>query len=444
MNVNRFPSNPGAAGWNAILPEQASPRVLEGNITADWLVIGAGFAGLSAALRLLQTRPGEKIVVLDALRIAEGTVGRNSGFMIDLPHDLTSDDYGGQADADRAIIARNRRAIGFARDAVERFAMPEEAFRETGKINAAATPKGSAHNREYAEHLASLGEPSEMLDATQMKALTGIGYYESGLFTPGTVILQPALYARGFAEGLRREGAQIFETSPVTGLDRTGPDWRATTPKGSVTAPKVVLATNGHVQSFGFFRGRLIHTYTYASMTRPLSGEESAHLGGSPDWGITPADPLGTTVRRVSGTGGDRIVIRNRFTYEAGMRVPDRRLPGIWRDHDKSFAARFPMLHGVKLEHRWGGHLCLAMNNVPAFGEIDTGLYAAACQNGLGTVQGTFAGIMAADLATGTESADLKNTLALPKPNRLPPEPIAAIGATARIRWGEWKAGREL
>ncbi len=258
------------------------------------------------------------------------------------------------------------------------------------------------------------------------------------------MILQPALYARGIANGLRLEAVKIFENSPVIALDRRGSDWHAKTPRGSVTAPKVILATNGHVQSFGFFRGRLVHTYTYASMTRPLSAEECARLGGQPDWGVTPADPMGTTVRRISGQGGDRIVIRNRFTYQSGLRVPDHRLPGIWRDHDKSFAARFPMLDGVEMEHRWGGHLCLSLNNVPAFGEKKPGLYAAACQNGLGTVQGTFAGIMAADLAMGASSDDLAKTLALPKPSRLPPDPFASIGATARIRWGEWKAGREL
>ena len=71
------------------------------------------------------------------------------------------------------------------------------------------------------------------------------------------------------------------------------------------------------------------------------------------------------------------------------------------RAHDRAFAARFPMLSGVAMEYRWGGRLCLSLNGSPAFGEVAEGLYAACCQNGLGTVKGTLAGMLAADLAAG-------------------------------------------
>ena len=63
--------NPGVTGWYVILPEPELPRVLEEDITADWLVIGAGFAGLSAARRLSQLREKESIVLLDSIRIGE-------------------------------------------------------------------------------------------------------------------------------------------------------------------------------------------------------------------------------------------------------------------------------------------------------------------------------------------------------------------------------------
>ncbi len=66
--------------------------------------------------------------MLEAGRLAEGASGRNSGFMIDLPHDLTSDDYAGHGD-DRAMIALNRHAIAFARDAVAGLWHRPELFR---------------------------------------------------------------------------------------------------------------------------------------------------------------------------------------------------------------------------------------------------------------------------------------------------------------------------
>jgi glycine/D-amino acid oxidase-like deaminating enzyme len=237
---------------------------------------------------------------------------------------------------------------------------------------------------------------------------------------------------------------EIGEMSPVTALGQDAGAWTATTPEGSVRAPMVMLAVNGHAESFGFFRGRLLHVFTYASMTRALSPGEVSTLGGVPNWACTPAEPIGTTVRRVSGIGGDRIVIRNRFTCDPSMEVPDGRLAAIARSHDRAFRKRFPMLEGVGMEYRWGARLCISRNDVPAFGEVAEGLYAACCQNGLGTVRGTVAGMLAAEMATGCRSDLLDRILYEASPARLPPEPAARIGATLTIRWRELRAGAEL
>ena len=111
MKVTRLPKDPGPAGWNAVLPPPDQPTPLMGRSSVDWLVIGAGFAGLAAARRLAQTQAGDRIAVLDAVRVGAGPAGRNSGFMIDLPHDLASDNYAGALDRDRAQIRANRAAI---------------------------------------------------------------------------------------------------------------------------------------------------------------------------------------------------------------------------------------------------------------------------------------------------------------------------------------------
>jgi glycine/D-amino acid oxidase-like deaminating enzyme len=442
--VTRLPKDPGPAAWNAILPAVPGHAPLDERATADWLVIGAGFAGLAAARRLATLRPEDRVVVLDAKRVAEGPAGRNSGFMIDLPHDLDSDDYGGDVEADRRQIELNRAGIDFASAMARDFGLPDEAFRPVGKVNAAATEKGMTHNARYATHLKRLGEDHAHLDTAAMKALTGSDYYLGGLYTPGTAMIQPAMFVRGVAAALVSNRVRVHENSPVTSLDRINDVWRATTPGGSVEAPKVILAVNGHIQSFGFFERRLAHVFTYASMTRALTPEEVASLGGAPVWSATPADPAGTTVRRLSGVGGDRIVVRNRFTYDPSLEIDDAKLARVTRDHDASFKARFPMLSDVAMEYRWAGRLCLSRNGAAAFGEVDEGLYAACCQNGLGTAKGTVSGMLAADLATGTGGPLLSLMTAGPAPSAVPPEPFASLGATAAIRWKEWRAGREL
>ena len=443
MTVARLPRDPGPAGWNKILPQNAPATPLEEKITADWLIIGAGFAGLAAAHRLSKLAPNDRIVVLDAVRVGDGPAGRNSGFMIDLPHDLTSDDYGGALDADLAQTQDNRRGIDHAQEMAAEFGLNNEAFVMSGKINGAVTDKGIAHNESFARHLAAMNEPHEFYDAARMRDITGTDYYQSGLFTPGTAMIQPAMYVRGVAAGLRSNTVSIHEMSPVTELTRKG-DWVAKTPKGQVTAPRVIMAVNGHLNSFGYLPGRLMHVFTYASMTRALRPDEVARLGGQQIWGLTPADPMGTTVRRISGTGGDRIIIRNRFTFDPSMEVDATRIDRVARDHDRSFVARFPMLRDVGMQYRWGGRLCLSRNNVQVIGELDQGLFSACCQNGLGIAKGTLAGGLAVENALGKTSPGLVRALAADRPTRLPPEPLARLGANFYLKFQERKAGREL
>ena len=445
--ARRLPQQPGRSGWDAILPPQSAPRVLEGDVSADIAVIGGGFAGLSAARRLLQLDANLSVALLEAGRIGEGPAGRNSGFMIDLPHDLASGEYGGAdnasgTQADSQQTRHNRLAIRFAAEAAEEYAMPAEAFDPAGKINGAASEGGEQHNRSYAAHLQHMGESSEMLDAQAMRAITGSDYYRSGLFTPGTAMLQPALYVRSLARGIATR-ARICENSPVLALERQQDDWTLRTPAGNLRAARVILAVNGHAESFGFFRRRLLHVFTYASMTRALSDDEIARLGGREKWSITPADPMGTTLRRIHGTGGDRIIVRRRFTCDPAMRVPKWRMAAVGRLHNASFARRFPALSHVSMEYRWGGHLCLSRNSVPAFGEVARGVYAACCQNGLGAAKGTLSGMAAAELVLGHNSQLAQELLACEPPARLPPAPLTWLGANAVMRYKEWQAGAE-
>ncbi|MEM9715910.1 MAG: FAD-binding oxidoreductase [Pseudomonadota bacterium] len=442
MKVKRLPKDPGPAAWNAILPDRVPTNPLEDKITADWLVIGAGFAGLAAARRLAQNCPGDRIVILDAKAVAEGPAGRNSGFMIDLPHDLGPEDPNADLDKVRHEIADNRKGIAFATEMAEEYGLSEEAFNPCGKHNLAVTNRGEASNAKLVKQLSALNEPFDQLSAADAKDLTGIDYYSGGLYTPGAVMIQPAIFVRGVAAGVTSNRVTLHENSPVLELKREG-DWIATTPKGQITAPKVILAVNGHLNNFGIAENRLMHVFTYASMTRALTPDEVARLGGQPVWGTTPADMMGSTIRRISGTGGDRIVVRNTATFDPSIEVSDRRIEKVGRNHDASFEARFPMLKDVEMEFRWGGRLCMSYNKVQMIGELEKGLYSACVQNGLGTAKGTLAGMLAADLTTGVPSDALDRALAAPEPSHLPPRPISWLGANARMRWGEWKAGAE-
>ena len=439
----RTPAFNSPAAWAEVLGAYAPAQTLETDHTADVVIIGAGFAGLSAARRLRQLDKSLRVTVVDALRIGEGSAGRNSGFMIDLPHDLASEDYAGAGD-DRVVTALNRQAIAFARAAVEDYGINPAHADPAGKVNGAASAKGDAHNASYAAHLAQLGEPCEALDAQQMQALTGSAHYTSGLFTPGTLILQPAGYVQGVAAGLRREGVQVYENTPVTAFARSGTGWEITTPAARLHAGQVILATNGHLESFGVAKGRVMQIFLYASMTPELDTSQLRVLGGAPRWGVTPSDPMGTTMRRIdTAQGGNRIITRTCASLRPQMTVTQRDIARATATQAKKFAQRFPQLAGTAMEYAWAGHLCLTRNGVAVAGEIDRGVYAACVQNGLGTARGTLTGIAAAETALGVQSDITRYFAAEAAPQKLPPQPFATWGAKAYLRWKERAAGAE-
>ena len=438
------PKHLGPAAWNALLPPQPPPRILREDINVDFAIIGAGFSGLSAARRLTQLAPKATIALLDAGQIAQAAGGRNSGFMIDLPHDLTASDYLGDG-SDQQEITQNRFAIRFAHEAVQEYKIDPNYFDPAGKINGAVSAKAHAHNISYRQHLQKLGEPCELLNQQQMQDITGSRFYQSGLYTPGTVLIQPAAYLRGFAKGLAaHKKLAIYENTPALELHRISGDWRIKTPQAKINAGQVILANNGHLQQFGFEKGRLMHLFLFASISRELNRDELAALGGQSRWGITPSDPMGTTVRRIdSAQGGNRIVVRSCAHLRSNMVARGADLARAKRVHQRKFDQRFPQLAGIELQYQWGGHLCLSRNGVQVVRKLDDNLFSACVQNGLGTTRGTLAGIASAELATGQQSALCDYFTNQERPIHLPPRPFLHIGANLYLRWQEWRARHE-
>ncbi|EPC00256.1 hypothetical protein L861_07105 [Litchfieldella anticariensis FP35 = DSM 16096] len=440
LTCHFLPQNDGRCGWYETLPPPPASTPLHGEVKADWVVLGAGLAGLAAARRLAELQPNAAIALVDARRVGFGASGRNSGFMVDLPHNLNSHSYTGDQSADRKLIQLNRGAIDYMREIVQRHAI-ECDWREQGKLHGAVETHGLRALEAFAKGLAALGEPCRELDAREMKAVTGTGFYRAGLHSPGAVLVQPAALVRGLGATLP-ENVRLFEDTPVREINVGNPH-TLVTDKGRLKAPRLVLANNAYAAQFGQLglKGRLLPVYTYGSLTRPLNEQELADLGGEESWGLIPADPMGTTVRRM---GDGRICIRNTFTYNPNVSTGESRLKRALVAHQRSFDRRFPMLRGVELEYTWGGALCLTRNGGTPFGEIAPGVFSAVCQNGLGLTRGTISGKLIAEYALGVESELLDIMLEQPKPQLNPPEPLLGMGVRSTLAWKEWQAGTEL
>ena len=75
--------NDHSCSWINDLNPRKNIKFLSKNYECEWLVVGAGYTGLSAARKLAQLHPAEKIILVDAQFAGEGASGRNSGYLVD-------------------------------------------------------------------------------------------------------------------------------------------------------------------------------------------------------------------------------------------------------------------------------------------------------------------------------------------------------------------------
>jgi len=430
--VSTLPRNEGPTGWAALLPPRNPRPALGGAVRADWAVLGAGFTGLAAARRLAEARPDDSIVVLDALAVGEGASGRNSGFAIDHAHTLG----GGAAEAESAKGQKRlyTAAVEHLRGLVDAHGIDCD-WRACGKYHAAASPRGTEkYLRPLLAELDHIGESYEWLSGEEMRAAIGIEHYHAGIYTPGTVLVNPAALVRGLADHLPAN-VTLYENAPVTEIV-PGNGITLRTAQGEVTASKLILATNAFTPALGFAANRLLPFAAFASLSAPMNEGQQAALGGKPTWGLTPANAfVAPTIQR---TSDHRILYRDGILFRPGLSLGAGELEEIRATHEAHFRARFPMLEGLQLEHTWGGYLCMSRNQDSVFGAVADGIWAAAGFQGIGVTRGTIAGRLVADMAMGIANPLTEDMMRIASPPANPPRPFLDMGVTLRTVWEAW------
>ncbi|MBK5001297.1 FAD-binding oxidoreductase [Pseudomonas sp. S31] len=435
--ISSLPADDATCGWYHLSAPRTPRPAHSGHSKARWVVVGAGFTGLAAARQLATNFPDDEIVLIEAQEVGFGTSGRNAGFAIDLPHDIGAEDYIGDIDIAKTVLKLNLGGQSFLKELIDRHGI-ECQFRHCGKYQAAVEDRGIAVLDAYRRGLDKLDQPYEVIEGRDLPEHIGTHFYRKGLFTPGTALLQPSALVKGLADSLPAN-VSLYEHTPITEVDY-GDKVVLRHANGSITADNLVLTTNAFGMSFGFLKGRMLPVFTYGSITRPLTEDEQARLGGKPFWGVIPADPFGTTMRR---TVDNRLLIRNSFSYNPDGRANRKYLERFVERHRDSFARRFPMLPGVDFEYTWGGALALSRNHMGFFGKLAPNVYGALCCNGLGVTRGTVTGKLLADWLAGDKNELIEFLLNAPGPCANPPQPLVSLGLNANLMWGQFRAGKE-
>jgi glycine/D-amino acid oxidase-like deaminating enzyme len=436
--VSHFPVNDSSNGWSRILPPRIPKAPLADPQTADWVVIGGGYAGLAAARRLAENRPDDKIILLEAGEIGENASGRNSGFAIDLPHVVGSSMD--ELEGSHRYMALARAAVAYHETQIERYHIDCD-WSQPGKYQTASSDAGVRDFLEpFARELDALNEPYTWIDKADLDQRLGTSHFKAAVYTPGCRLLNPAALVRGLADNMP-ENVTVCENTPVTGFD-TGTRIKLITTAGEVSAARLFLGVNAFADKFGFYQRKLLPFAANASLSRQLTSAERDALGCEENWGVTPANAFASITMRF--TRDHRILIRNNIYYNPSMREAASYQAEIARRHKRLFDERFPMLPDVNMEYTWTGFICLSQNGAPGFGRLADNVYTSVCQNAIGVTKGTAGGMLAADMACGVDNELIGFMQSLGEPNRLPMQPLLGIGVRARLAWELWNARNEV
>ena len=422
-----LPVNDHGCGWTMALGKRQPNASLNGEKVADFVVVGAGYTGLSAARKFAQLNPDSHVIIIDAQVAGEGASSRNSGYLVDSTlNDGHMSDTGLQQYREK--YAFNKRGVDCVSQLVHEHKIDCD-WDASGKFHATAVPAHEAKLERFSKLLTEVGLEHSLLDRQSLSLRLGTAYYTSAIWTAGGVMLQPAKLVRAYID-LLTENVSLYENSPMLTWRKMGNDFLVSTPMGQIKAPQMLFALNGYMASANVKRKRAFPLTLTASMTKPLSDQDFAAIGSPKGWGVLSAQAMGATVRL---TQDRRIMIRNTAEVWPKMNMSALQLEKRKALHVKALKRRFPQLSETLFDSCWSGITCISGNNGQVFDKLESKLLVAGCYNGGGIGLATFFGEQMAYMASGQMTPEIDAIQARPKPNALPPQPLLSFGVRLRL-----------
>ncbi len=418
--------------------EDAEPLApLKDDVEADVVVIGGGYTGLATAYYLSGAFPEKKIVILEAARISYGASGRNDGLVLPLVVGAEGIidrliEKGRIPDA-REVFHKTSAGIDMINEIVTEHEIDCE-WENAGALVAAATESQVDIVEKKHRRYKALGLGSDLLSEKDLKRAVGIEGYKAAVKVPVGGMIHPAKLARGMIEPLLERGVSIHEETPAVEVSR-GPKVSVRTPEGSVAAPALVLATNAYTSRLGFFRSGILPIHTYNIATEPLSDDRLQALKWRDRRPIHDVRNFFELFRltadnRIIQSGGDGFYLRNSGLGE------DRNHPDYER-LKRNLITRFPSLEGVRVTHRWCGHVGLTLDRVPIAGVTGASknIYYGLGYSGHGVPVSFLAGKLISDLYAGQRTDPAYDFFVNRRPPSAPPEPLRSLAFSLYKRY---------
>jgi gamma-glutamylputrescine oxidase len=369
---------------------------LEGEISADVCVIGAGYTGLSAALELAQA--GYRVVVLEAETIGWGASGRNGGQICT-----------GFSSGQGKIIAQLGRA-----DAKRAFDISEEAKRlivdriavhnikcdlQWGYLHCIPKAHQFSELQTWIQEYQELGYGGNtLLTKAELETKLGTTVYHGALREQNAGHFHPLNYCLGMANAAQKAGAIIYEHSAAVDIDTSTNPW-ARTAKGKVTAKFMIIGGNAYLgKVVKPLYGRVMPVASYIIATEPL-GENRAKALIADNEAVANTNFIVDYYRR---SKDNRMLFGGRASYSG--RTP----AGLGEYMRPRMTAVFPQLRGTKIDYAWGGNIAITSNRVPDCGRLSPTVFYAHGYSGQGVALANMYGKLMAECVRGvSERFDL-------------------------------------
>ena len=370
---------------------------LEGDHHCDVAIVGGGFTGVSAALRLIEH--GYKVAVVEANRISWGASGRNGGQLIDgFVMDL--DKFEKKVGKIGAEIAYQ---MGIeSRDVVlERIKKHSiDCDLKFGFLDVAMNQGDIDDFHEWLEEKQENNYPHKMEFITQenLKQHVGSDKYIAGVVNYGNGHLHPLNLCIGEARAIVDQGGAIFEQSLVKKI-KHGENPKLITEDGVVHAKKVILAGNAYLRKTEpKLAGAVIPAGSYIIATEPLSESLANEL--------LPSD-MAVCDQRV-GLDYYRLSADRRMLFGGLCNYSGRNPKSIKGVLQPKMLNVFPQLAGKRIDYEWGGYIGISINRIPQMGRIQNNTYYVQGYSGHGLCPTHIAGNVIADAIVGdTERFDV-------------------------------------
>ncbi len=430
--------NDNTCSWINDLISRSNIQTISSDLDCEWLIVGAGYTGLSAARKLSQLYPNQKILLVDAQLAGEGASSRNSGYLVDT---TLNDGFTSNKELENYKKKADIYKLGI--EAIKRFIKEFQVdcdWNECGKYFASSKEEDKKILENFSDTLSKLGFEHNLLSNKDLKKRLGTNFYNIALHTKGGILLHPAKLVRAMIDTLP-ENVSLYENSSLLNWKKINNTVICNFKNGSVKTKKIIFATNGFLKSLGIKSNYNFPITLTASMTRSLTDEEFESIGKPKEWGVLPVRPMGATIRM---TKDKRILIRNTAEVYNPYQMTQSELNKRSLKQRIGIKKRFPQLPENIIQSSWSGIVSRTRNSSQIFEKMDKDIFVAGCYNGSGIGVGTLFGEQIAIKASNENTKEIETIEARNKPTWLPPNPILSLGVKTRLIYERIRARSEI